>query len=272
MQKYTRAVNLVLGELENAAKANDSFFTVTDLDDHYVGSYRFPALYNADDARESFVACDFNGPFRPLIRDGALDFWRTKTDLECQGEEDKDAELEDALAPEFATNMSKLGANEVKLVTSKFLGMRKLPGDAAVINTRDIDEDDGKELDTYSYVDAYTVDFLYNVLRLKLRTADDIMRFVDNPLPANCVGYLLTEDEVDLLIANGFHEGFEDEELIKADTLTRDILTFFNTMVVAGGGRGLGGGGGGGIGEPKPKTAAAKPKSKSKSKRKRVTK
>jgi hypothetical protein len=265
MQKYTRAVNLVLGELENAAKANPSFFTVTDLDDHYVGSYRFPALYNADDARGSFRACDVNGPFRPLIRDGALDFWRTKTDLESDpDDEDKDAELEDALAPEFATNMSKLGANEVKLVTSKFLGMRKLPGDAAVINTRDIDEKDaGKELDTYSYVDAYTVDFLYNVFRMKLRTADEIMRFVDNPLPANCMGYLLTEDEVDLLIANGFHEGFEDEELMKADALTRDILTFFNTMVVAGGGRGLGGGLGG-----EPKTTAAKPKPK----RKRVTK
>jgi hypothetical protein len=250
MQKYATAVNLVLGELEKAAITNPSFFTVTDLDDHYVGSYRFPALYNADDARGSFRACDVNGPFRPLIRDGALDFWRTKTDLESDpDDEDKDAELEDALAPEFATNMSKLGANEVKLVTSKFLGMRKLPGDAAVINTRDIDEKDGKELETYSYVDAYTVDFLYNVLRAKLRTADEIMRFVDNPLPANCVGYLLTEDEVDLLIANGFHEGFEDEELDKADVLTMDILTFFNTMVVAGGGRGLGGGGG--VSKPK---------------------
>jgi hypothetical protein len=107
--------------------------------------------------------------------------------------------IDRALFPEYATNMSWSNGT-LNLVTTKYVGMEVLPGTETIMD------------DAPSPSDAL-IDFLFNVLRLKLCTVKDIQEFVNQDVFRRAKAYLLSDDDVRTLVAQGIHERFDDEAI-----------------------------------------------------------
>lgn len=109
--------------------------------------------------------------------------------------------LERALFPEYATNITFTNGT-LKVVTHKYTGMDVLPGIEAVMKCGDGD-------DETLYPCELLVDLMFNCIKLKLCTLDDIKEFVNQNVWEGARAYLLSDEAVKQLVQYGIHEKFD---------------------------------------------------------------
>lgn len=127
-------------------------------------------------------------------------------------------DINDILAPEFATNLKKVG-HTLSLVTTKYIGMPTLPLEESTIDVLDIDSG-------YPIV----LDFFFNIIAENLRSLDEIEAFLDvkKPPPRGMVCYLMTKAQEKVLIRNGHHESFlTEEDQKKTKEFLGDVKAYF---------------------------------------------
>ena len=163
---------------------------IADADDLYTGSY------------------DFGGS--PSVPEAFLDLYSYRMAL--RGTPLPQGFVDTAFSPECLTNIAKTGSGPAQLsfVTTKYLGMEPTSREG----TMAIDEPD-----------AFLVDFVYNVVRLELRTPAQIKEFLAQELLPTVRGYLLDEAGVERLIEEGEHEAFDEAALNQTRQALQDVTS-----------------------------------------------
>ena len=127
------------------------------------------------------------------------------------GEELSIPEVSATLDAEFLTNLRMMDG-KLSCVTVKYIGMRTLFSMEGVVDAED-------------EPDSFLVDFIYNVLKLELATPSSIEAFLaTKKLSPFVTGYLLSSEQVDVLIEQGEHEFFEEEAMQDAKDLVEEIV------------------------------------------------
>ena len=124
---------------------------------------------------------------------------------------------------EYPTNLKKIGNQHVELVSTKYIAMEQQPGVESVC---DFDSEHPRP-------SLQLVDFIWNCLALKLVTAEDILRFVDQHQQQGqfAVTYLLDREQEERLIESGVHEEFADDALVDTQDVFAKIVTMCRCRV-----------------------------------------
>jgi hypothetical protein len=120
------------------------------------------------------------------------------------------AAVDTTLDAEFLTNL-RLVDGTLSTVTVKYIGMQPNFSMESVVQA------DHKP-------DSFLVDFIFNVLKLELVTPAQIETFLTQELYPNVTGYLLSSEQVDVLLERGEHEFFNEEAIQDARNLVAEIV------------------------------------------------
>lgn len=184
--------------LETTRVCNDATQLSPDDEDTYIGYRDFPGI--------------------PQIPDSVLEMFNY--DRSRKGLPPMEVEIDEKLPVEYVTNLVKFNVNQIRASSIKYLGMRPLPGAESRLPT----DGEGKPC-------AFLVDFIYNVLKLELRTPKQIEAFVTTDIYDGLTAYLLDEREVDTLIKEGEHEDFTEDIIEEATEILMGLRTIADAMV-----------------------------------------
>ena len=123
--------------------------------------------------------------------------------------------------PEYATNLVWRNGR-LELVSIKYIGTDLLPGQMAAM---DIVVTKG-----FPIIDDYFMEFVWNVLRLKLRGPAALQDFVEMNCDPRFYCYLLDDEDVQKLAKEGTHERFADDDIADTLALLRDITASAKVM------------------------------------------
>lgn len=181
--------------------------TLLEKNEHYVLNEKevYAAWYSVSRVLNEPVNID-------MVYPSVLELWQMLR--QYQGKPAPDL---DTLFPiEFATNMMKRGGR-VHLVSSKYLCL-PYPRDESIVNgwsSSSLVADEG------------LLDFVWNVMYLKLKRPEDIKAFVCQ----RGDGYLLTPEQSATLVTQGKHEVYQESELSDTREAVKEITTILDGMV-----------------------------------------
>ena len=130
--------------------------------------------------------------------------------------------LERAVFPEYATNIS-FTEGILKVVTTKYVGMKVLPGAEAVLPC-------GEDGDETLCPCENLVDLLFNSLKLKLVTLKEIKEFVEQTVWVGARASMLSDKQVKKLVEKGIHEEFDESAIEDSTLVARDCAKLVDTL------------------------------------------
>ena len=122
--------------------------------------------------------------------------------------------------PEFVLNLLiEDEGRTINQMTTKYLGMKDMPVHEAPV---DFNQDCSP--------DGYLVDFIFNVLKMGLRTPEQIIKFVNTKSMPNVRSFLLQEAETQTLLLGGEHEPFQKMILDEAEEVMIQVNEMMNVL------------------------------------------
>jgi hypothetical protein len=138
-----------------------------------------------------------------------------------QGTPLNDDYVDEAFGPEYATNLVHRGG-ALEMITIKYLGMELLHGQTMVL---DIITQGG-----FNVISDFFMEFIWNVMHLRLRSAAAIHEFVEMECDPRFYCFLLDDEDVQKLAKEGTHEVFAESDVEDTLELLRDITASAKAM------------------------------------------
>ena len=168
-----------------------------------IKAYPKASLLVASDVYVGFREMGKPGEVLKQVSNAALDLHKHRMELEGHPIDEETVNI--AFSPEYATNVSWRDGT-LQLVTIKYLGMQLLPAQEMHLDFFDKDE-----------ISDDFVEFMWNVLDLKLRDIISILEFVRVKVDKKFRSFLLDDEAVETLTTKGTHEDFTEDGI--EDTL-----------------------------------------------------
>jgi len=199
---FVRSLYIIVNHCNTLAKNRQHY--ISDNKEVYDAYYTVTSLVGNNESTAVNV---------PLLTRSMVEFW-----MMIEAFKGNTVQLESVFPFEYATNLKKMD-DKVVLTSTKYLCLA-YPRDECLLNGWSSE---------CPVADGNVIDFFWNVLYLRLKTPQDIVRFVSSVED----GYLLTDDEQRALIEQGKHEIFEQTALEETRNALKEILTALRTICPA---------------------------------------